>query len=410
MELEENEVKKQILITVSALAVSLGISGTALAAGWQETEEGWWYEREDKTYPVNNWFQDPASGKWYHFDANGYMQTGWIEDNGKQYYLDKESGAMWANAVTPDGWTVDSSGAWLESVGKKMPADTAKKNNTTTTTSPENKAGWREDGIGRWYQNSDGSYVKNRWKTINSSRYYFDEDGYATVGFAEIDGDEYYFSEKGVLKTKDFTLDGEVYIVNSKGVILDVVDEWDYENEDYDRPSSGSSKDNGNQSGSGQSGNGQSSSQNPDNQGSSQNGNSQGQNDTKADGLDRELAEQVVDLVNAEREKEGLNPLSINETLMECSETRSKELIEKFSHTRPDGTSCFSILDDQYEYSRVGENIAEGYTSPEHVMNGWMNSSGHRANILKSSFEEIGVGCYKKNGRKYWVQMFGTPR
>ena len=60
--------------------------------------------------------------------------------------------------------------------------------------------------------------------------------------------------------------------------------------------------------------------------------------------------------------------------------------------------------------SEIGENIAYGQNSPEDVMNRWMNSSGHRANILNAEFEEIGVGCYVKGSRKYWVQLFGTQR
>lgn len=387
--------KKQVLMAVTALTFSLGISGTALAAGWQQNKTGWWYEKEDKTYPANVWFQDPANGKWYHFDANGYMQTGWIEDGGKHYYLDMESGAMWANAVTPDGWQLDPSGAWMEHVEKKDPSV---KNPDSSETKKE-QAGWHEDQTGRWYQNPDGSYVKNRWKTINSSRYYFDEDGYATVGFAEIDGDEYYFSEKGVLKTKNFTLDGEVYIVNSKGVILDVVDEWDYENEEYDVPADYDNDRYDNSQSSSQ-GSGQSQKNESYGSGSSSN--------QVSDGLNREMAEQVIEIVNKEREKAGCSPLSMDDSLMEACEIRAEEIAEKFSHTRPDGTSCFSVLEGHYAYTTTGENIAEGQRTPESVMNSWMHSSGHKANILNASFEDIGVGCYIKNGTRHWVQLFGA--
>ena len=371
--------KKNILIVTAALAISLGISGTALAAGWQQNETGRWYERDDKTYPVNTWLQDPEDGRWYHFDMNGYMQTGWIQDGGKHYYLDIVTGAMWANTTTPDGYRLDASGAWIQGAG---------------TAAQEKKAGWQEDNVGRWYQNSDGSYVKNRWKEINGSRYYFDESGYAAVGFADINGEEYYFSSRGVLQTKNFTIDGEGYIVNSRGVILDVVDEWDYESGQYtynsgnNKTTSSSNKNNNNTT-----------------------ANSQKESSSAAeDGHNREYAEAVIDLVNQEREKKGLSPLEMNETLMGGCEIRAEELVEKFSHTRPDGSSCYTVVQSEYGSSYIGENIAEGYTSPEHVMNGWMNSSGHRANILKKEYEEIGVGCYVYNGRKYWVQLFGAQK
>ena len=104
--------KKKILIVTAALSLSLGISGTSLAAGWQQNETGRWYENDDKTYPVNTWFQDTADGKWYHFDINGYMQTGWIQVNGKTYYLDG-SGAMAANQVV-DGRQLGPDGAVME--------------------------------------------------------------------------------------------------------------------------------------------------------------------------------------------------------------------------------------------------------------------------------------------------------
>lgn len=450
--------KKQVFITMAALTLSLGISSTVLAEGWKQNEAGWWYEKEDKTYPVNAWFQDPADGKWYHFDGNGYMQTGWIQDGGKHYYLDKESGAMWANAVTPDGWQLDPSGAWLESAGQKAPADTT----TTTTASQKEKAGWREDGVGRWYQNADGSYIKNRWKTINSSRYYFDESGYVTVGFAEIDGDEYYFSDKGVLKTNDFVLEGEVYIVNSKGVIQDVVDEWDYENRssqepidyndygDYSYDDSddngytyddnnyiydGDSEDDDSYDDSGKNSyphdDDRSEEKTPQNDSGQNSGQPQedkendyypsygfeyadvsygsgSSSNSISDGLNREMAESVIEIVNKERAKVGRASLSMDESLMEACEIRAEELVEKYSHTRPDGTKCFTVLRGIYAYQAVGENIARGQTCPETVMYDWMNSEGHRANILNENYQDIGVGCYIKNGKKHWVQLFGA--
>ena len=78
-----------------------------------------------------------------------------------------------------------------------------------------------------------------------------------------------------------------------------------------------------------------------------------------------------------------------------------------FSHTRPDGRSCFTALTDLgISYGGAGENIAYGQSSPEEVMTAWMNSSGHRANILNSSFTKLGVGVYKSGNTIYWVQLF----
>ena len=111
----------------------------------------------------------------------------------------------------------------------------------------------------------------------------------------------------------------------------------------------------------------------------------------------------VVRLVNEEREKQGLEPLDVDENLMELARIRAEELEEKFSHERPDGTHAAQVFSG-------GENIAGDYTSPSAVMEAWMGSEGHRANILRERFHYIGVGCYQDtNGDLYWVQLF-SPR
>lgn len=118
-------------------------------------------------------------------------------------------------------------------------------------------------------------------------------------------------------------------------------------------------------------------------------------------------ADEVIRLVNIEREKYGLPALSKKADVTQAAEIRSKEITQSFSHTRPDGTSMSTIANELgISYRSIGENIAYGYPSPESVVNGWMNSDGHRKNILSSSFNGIGVGCYKQNGTLYWAQVF----
>lgn len=118
-------------------------------------------------------------------------------------------------------------------------------------------------------------------------------------------------------------------------------------------------------------------------------------------------ANQVLDLVNEERGKAGLSSLKMNQKASQAAQIRAKEIVSSFSHTRPNGTSPFTALDGVgATYRTAGENIAYGQSSPTEVMNGWMNSSGHRANILKKEFKEIGIAAYYENGRYYWVQLF----
>lgn len=118
--------------------------------------------------------------------------------------------------------------------------------------------------------------------------------------------------------------------------------------------------------------------------------------------------EKVVSLVNKYRAQNGLSPVEIDQTLSLAATKRAQETETLFSHTRPDGSSCFTVL-SQYgvSYRGAGENIAMGQKDAEEVMTAWMNSDGHRANILGENFTKIGVGVHKgADGRLYWAQMF----
>lgn len=124
-------------------------------------------------------------------------------------------------------------------------------------------------------------------------------------------------------------------------------------------------------------------------------------------GEDSAIAE-VVSLVNAERAKAGLAPLTLNSEISKAAETRAGEIQTSFSHTRPGGKSFSTVLTEAgISYRASGENIAYGQSTASKVMSDWMNSSGHRANILNSSFTQIGVGHVKNaSGTDYWVQLF----
>ncbi len=119
------------------------------------------------------------------------------------------------------------------------------------------------------------------------------------------------------------------------------------------------------------------------------------------------FASQVVSLVNSERAKAGLAPVTIDSKVQNAALVRAKEQAQSFSHTRPNGSSCFTALTEAgVNYRGAGENIAYGQRTPQEVMNAWMNSSGHRANILNKNFTSIGVGYTVINGTPYWAQMF----
>ncbi len=122
---------------------------------------------------------------------------------------------------------------------------------------------------------------------------------------------------------------------------------------------------------------------------------------------------EVFRLVNIERQKEELAPLTYAYDFQLLADIRADECIESFSHTRPDGRRCFTVFEDHgISLMAGGENIALYYSSPEEVVDGWMNSPGHRANILNPNYTAIVVGCLDvfpstAPGFGYsWVQLF----
>ena len=125
-----------------------------------------------------------------------------------------------------------------------------------------------------------------------------------------------------------------------------------------------------------------------------------------------ELAAEVVRLVNVERAKEGLAPLGTYDSLTRAAQIRAPEIVTLFSHDRPDGTSCFTAMDQTGAKKGAytwGENIAAGNATAAATVEQWMNSPGHRANILNAKFTHIGVGYQHSAGSTYghyWVQMF----
>ena len=117
-------------------------------------------------------------------------------------------------------------------------------------------------------------------------------------------------------------------------------------------------------------------------------------------------ADEVLRIVNEERAKAGTKPLTAREDLTELANIRVKEIVEKFSHERPDGTSVFSLARERgIIYGSMAENIAMGQGTPESVMNAWLNSQAHRDNILSSSYTCVGIAHYKQNDIDYWVQV-----
>ena len=122
-----------------------------------------------------------------------------------------------------------------------------------------------------------------------------------------------------------------------------------------------------------------------------------------------DLINEVYEITNNYRSLVGVPSLTLDSSLVEAANIRAKELSDSFSHTRPNGSSCFTLLSELgISYGTAGENIAAGYSSSQSVMEGWRSSSGHYQNIISSKFKKIGIGVNIINNQYYWVQIFSN--
>jgi uncharacterized protein YkwD len=142
--------------------------------------------------------------------------------------------------------------------------------------------------------------------------------------------------------------------------------------------------------------------------------------DFTTESADVDFATQVVNLTNAERANHGCPALTISPLLTQAAQDHSEDMAlnDYFDHDSLDGRTPWDrIRATGYDFWTAAENIAAGYSTPASVVAGWMNSSGHRANILDCDLEEIGVGYYylandtgEENWYHYWTQVFASPK
>lgn len=115
---------------------------------------------------------------------------------------------------------------------------------------------------------------------------------------------------------------------------------------------------------------------------------------------------EMLELCNQQRRANGKPDLTLNKTLCANAAVRAEEISRDdwFSHQRPDGTMCFTAV--TVNYMTCGENIAYGTRTASATIAAWMDSPGHRANILSDEFTQAGFGCYELDGARYWTQFF----
>ncbi len=254
---------------------------------------------------------------------------------------------------------------------------------------------------GKYYYFDTSGYMSTDWQYINGKYYWFGNDGEMRTGWQEIRGKWYYLGDagEGAMSTHWDLINGKYYWFGDDGGMRtgwqEIWDKWYYLCSDGSMASNtwvGDYYLNGS--------------------GAMETNAWIGNYYVGADGkwiqdISTIYEMEVFNIVNKERVSNGLEPLEYDYEVAKAADVRAKELEQKLSHERPDGTLCFTVLEEfGIEYWACGENIAAGQRSSEQVMKDWMNSPGHRGNIM-GAYTHIGVGYYvDKSGRSNWVQLF----
>lgn len=283
-----------------------------------------------------------------------WAAVGYVSDGGSWKYCGVDGSVT---AIQNTGWTQDRNGWRFISEGD-----------------PSNTGFSIIDG--KLYCFSDNGYMRTGWfqssyygslnpitgeykDALSNSWYYFLPDGSGATGWQQIDEKWYYFGPDSIMFFADWTPDG--YFVSYDGYYDPTIEKEANDSKAF--------------------------------------------NEAEAAKTAEDKVQEVIDLTNEEREKRGLAPLERDESLMEAAAIRAEEIVENYSHTRPDGTSCSTVLDEYGISSRVsGENIVRGLINAAGAVETWMRSEGHKENILKSKYTKIGVGYNEEIGG--WVQIF----
>ena len=299
-------------------------------------------------------YQESNGGKWVRYDANGHMIKGWDTNDDGTYYFDLITGAMAKGDIVVDN--LPCSFDTTTGIGCNL-----------MWHSMDGKDYWYEAGKRQGYDPNNAAYRgKEIYDPASGAWYWLDN---VQQGAKTVSKDVYQESEAGDWAenadgTGKWVRYDQVYGTMAKGIVTIDGNLYLF---DVDT----------------------------------------GVMQASITASEEAMADRVIELVNQERTSRGLQPLLKHDGLMVAAAARAKELSQRYSHTRPNGSECFTILWHLgIDYGYAGENIAMGQRTPEIVMNDWMNSSGHRANILNENYDCIGVGYTMVDGYPYWVQLF----
>lgn len=359
--------KKGFRMLVTALLLSLMIQSvgmtTAEAAEWQSNDTGWWYQEDDGNYPTNAWRN--IDGTWYYFTNYGYMQTGWQYLNSNWYYLSGSGALQTGWFYTNDTWYyANSSGVmarnqrigdyWVDASGKWDGVVLEHEHTEASRVTREPTC--TTSGVEEIYCSECGEHIRDQ--RISA----LGHDGYYEITTPATDTTDGV--QSSVCKRCHSVISTSRLPAGSNNVSEYQIDMGN------------------------------------------------GETTTVRGYYNHTYEDRVAELLNDYREENSQSRLTRVDGLYEPVAIRGREQAASFSHTRPNGKPFYSVLDKYYS---CGENIAMGYGTPEHVMQGWKNSPGHNANMLSSSYGQIGISCFvgehiSENGYRsytlYWVQLF----
>lgn len=285
---------------------------------------------------------------------------------------------------------------------------------------------WQQDEKGWRYRNDDGSYVAQDGKCYKNEdgfdvidgaffadkRYQFDTNGYMVTGWyfcpenlTDMDPKEIpyfmedthgyggywnYYRPDGSLVQFDYTPDG--YWMDASGC-------WDFQPANLTAAAAYTAEQEAKRIAAEERNN------------ASNNPTSIEQQEIPEDGFNYELPDEAFEIINEKRSQYNKNVLTASDILNEAAQIRAKEMSEDFGHDRLDGSSFSSILDELgIECTQAGENGAKGLIKANGVVSGWMNSPLHKAILLASYYDQVGIGCYVKDGQYYWAAIFITSK
>lgn len=374
----------------------------ASSGGWKRDHVGWWYQFSNTSYAKSTWLN--LSNVWYYMDGSGYMKTGWLYEGGSWYYLDQTNGNMlvgwvkvngtWyflnparggrmdANTYTPDGYYVDASGAYQPS---GRPQTTTR---TTSIVKTYRSSGGSSSGGSSGGRSSRGSRKSNRSRGGSGSTTQTVTPTQPTVRQTTAPTQP---PTRQTVPTQPTTIQT---VAPTQPTIIQTVAPTQPTTRQTVAPTQPTAR----QTVPTQPTTIQTVA--PTQPTTRQTTAVPTQNNLSAE--DKENA--VIALVNQERARVGHSPIQKDDGLTRTADIRAEELATTFSHRRPDGSLCYTAFPSGF--MAEAENIASGGTTAEFPMNMWMNSTGHKANIL-GDYDSIGVGFYERNGHTYWVQVFG---